>query len=352
MKNFSESLIDWYRQNARPLPWRETRDPYPIWLSEVILQQTRVAQGMQYYYRFLETFPTLPDLARASQEDVLRIWQGLGYYSRARNLHQTAQTLARDYGAVFPGSYAGLIQLKGIGDYTASAIASFAFHEDVVVVDGNVLRVFARWLGTDADIALPKTRKEIKSAVEALLPKGESWLFNQAIMELGALVCVPRKPACTACPVADSCMARKNQVQDKLPVKSKANAKKRRYLNYLLVESGDRLFFRQRSGKDIWEGLFEPILMESDRLFSETSDFLAHLPSPLSVSAVSLFPPVRHILSHQELWVRLCQVRTGAPPDLGEGRWVEKNALADLPLPVIFSKILNPEKGRTLPLTF
>lgn len=352
VSDFSASLIRWFRASARPLPWRETRDPYPIWLSEVILQQTRVAQGLGYYHRFLEAFPRLTDLAAAEQEDVLRIWQGLGYYSRARNLHQTAQILVRDYGGMFPSTYAGLLKLKGVGPYTAAALASFAFHEDVATVDGNVLRVFARWLGVEDDIARPATRKAIGREVSMRLPAGQSWLYNQAIMELGALVCTPRNPGCAVCPVADGCRARLTGRQSVLPVKSRQAVRRRRFLNYLLLEADGHYYFRPREGRDIWEGLFEPILLEAHHSFLSPEEFFAGLPDGSPAGEAHVFPVQRHILSHQELMVSLCLVRLPARPEMPSGRWVPVGKLKEVPLPVIFSKIIGKPNGRVLSLIF
>ncbi len=352
MSDFSVPLIVWYKGSARTLPWRETQDPYRIWLSEVILQQTRVAQGLGYYHRFLEAFPRLTDLAAAAQEDVLRIWQGLGYYARARNMHGTAQQLVSEYGGLFPSTYAGLLKLKGVGPYTAAALASFAFHEDVAAVDGNVLRVFARWLGIEDDIARPATRNAIGREVSSRLPSGQSWLYNQAIMELGALVCTPRNPACAVCPVAEGCRARLSGRQSVLPVKSKPGARRRRFLNYLLLEAGGHYYFRLREGRDIWEGLFEPLLLEAGHSFLSPEEFFAGLPAGSQAEAAEVYPLQRHILSHQELMVSLCRVQLGARPGMSSGRWVPAGELNELPLPVIFSKILGNRTGRVLPLVF
>ncbi|MEY2629135.1 MAG: Adenine glycosylase, partial [Bacteroidota bacterium] len=234
--NFSKSLIQWYLQNKRDLPWRNTIDPYFIWLSEIMLQQTRVAQGLPYFLRFTEAFPTVFDLAKADEEQVLKLWQGLGYYSRARNLHKTAQQVAFEYNGEFPKSYAELLKLKGIGEYTAAAIASFAYNESVPVVDGNVYRVLSRYFEVETDIASLGAKKEFTQLAAELLPAGEANLFNQAIMEFGALQCVPKNPNCTNCIFSDSCAALQKKKVDQLPVKSKKIKVKTRFFTYLVFE--------------------------------------------------------------------------------------------------------------------
>ena len=203
---FSNSLTAWYLQNKRDLPWRNTTDPYKIWLSEIMLQQTRVAQGLPYFLRFIESFPTVFDLANASEEEVLKLWQGLGYYSRARNLHATAKIIANDYGGDFPNNFKELLKLKGVGDYTAAAIASFSFNEVIPVVDGNVYRVLARYFDIETNIALPKAKKEFFELASELISKENPALFNQAIMEFGALQCVPQNPDCSKCVLNSSCL--------------------------------------------------------------------------------------------------------------------------------------------------
>ena len=228
---FAPRLIEWYRRHGRNLPWRHTRDPYRIWLSEVILQQTRVRQGMPYYHAFVEKFPTVNDLAAASEQEVLRLWQGLGYYSRARNLHETARIVAQKHNGVFPGNYAGLLTLKGVGPYTAAAIASFAFGEQVGVLDGNVYRVLARLLGIETDIATPKAKNEFTRAAAALVPADEPDTYNQAIMEFGAIQCTPVAPDCLLCPFQAECVAYNTGRQHELPVKSKKGSVKNRFFH-------------------------------------------------------------------------------------------------------------------------
>ena len=204
---FSNSLIQWYLQNKRDLPWRNSTNPYHIWLSEIMLQQTRVAQGLPFFLRFTEAFPTVFDLANADEEQVLKLWQGLGYYSRARNLHKTAQFIALELNGIFPATYNDLLKLKGVGEYTAAAIASFVYNENVPVVDGNVFRVLSRYFDVETDIASTGAKKEFTQLASELLPKGKANVFNQAIMEFGALQCVPKNPDCSNCVLNDSCIA-------------------------------------------------------------------------------------------------------------------------------------------------
>ncbi len=264
--NFSKLLIDWYLQNKRDLPWRNTINPYPIWLSEIILQQTRVAQGMPYFFSFTNTFPTVFDLANAREEEVLKLWQGLGYYSRARNLHQTAQYIAYDLNGIFPNNYKDLLQLKGIGEYTAAAIASFAYNEVVPVVDGNVFRVLSRYFDIETDIASASAKKEFSAVALELIPKDNPALFNQAIMEFGALQCVPKSPNCSDCIFNHSCAALQKKKVDQLPVKLKKIQVRNRFFNYLIFsDEAENTIIQKRIDKGIWQNLYEFPLIESEK---------------------------------------------------------------------------------------
>ncbi|WP_284653748.1 A/G-specific adenine glycosylase [Flavobacterium terrisoli] len=268
--NFSKSLILWYLQNKRDLPWRNTLNPYFIWLSEIMLQQTRVAQGLPYFLRFTAAFPTVFDLAKASEEDVLKLWQGLGYYSRARNLHKTAQHVAFELNGVFPESYSKLLKLKGIGEYTAAAIASFSYNESVPVVDGNVYRVLSRYFDLETDIASAGAKKEFTALAQELLPKGEANLFNQAIMEFGALQCVPKSPDCGNCILNDSCAALQKKKVAMLPVKSKKVKVRTRHFNYLVFsDEENHTLIEKRTQKGIWHNLYEFPLLETDSALTE-----------------------------------------------------------------------------------
>lgn len=353
--NLSEQLIAWYRLNHRDLPWRNTQDPYAIWLSETILQQTRVAQGISYYFRFLDRFPDIFSLANASEEEVLSIWQGLGYYARGRNLHSAARDIVARFGGKFPASYEELLSLKGIGAYTAAAIASFAFHLDHPVVDGNVIRVITRLFQIEADIKKATTRKQIDTLVEKLLPRGQAYFFNQAIMELGALVCTPQNPQCGQCPVQTQCMARKSGIQQKLPFKEKAPEKKRRFLNYIIIRVKNEVLLRKREA-GIWKGLFEPILLEADKPFSHWTEFENELTkaghSRLHVREIlAISGPFQQNLTHQQLWISVAEIVMDKKPSFS-GNWITDENWETTPKPVFFSKFYRQKQGETLPLMF
>jgi A/G-specific adenine glycosylase len=261
---FAHELLTWYPNNKRDLPWRDIDNPYFIWLSEVILQQTKVAQGMPYYLRFVENYPTIGAMAAAEEKDILRLWQGLGYYSRARNMHQTAQIIVNEYDSNFPNTYKTLKKLKGIGDYTASAIASFAFGEKVAVLDGNVFRVLARVFGVEEDIMSTKGKKVFAELAKNLLPNQQTNTYNQAIMEFGALYCKPSSPDCPNCILRDSCVAFASKKQDILPIKAKKTVAKKRYLHYLVFEFENKLLLKERNAGDVWQGLYDFVLVEKD----------------------------------------------------------------------------------------
>jgi A/G-specific adenine glycosylase len=299
-KKFHKELIRWYLKNKRELPWRETTDPYPIWLSEIILQQTRVQQGMPYYFAFLKQFPTVFDLAHASEKDVLSLWQGLGYYSRARNLHKTAQQIVSEFKGIFPDSYIGLLELKGVGPYTAAAIASFAYKESVAVVDGNVYRVLTRIFGIYEDITLPATKKQIAILAQSLIPTKQADIYNQAIMEFGAIHCTPAEPNCENCPFSGTCVAYSTGDQKILPIKAKAKAKESRFFNYVIIRSGDIVLMKERGANDIWQGLYEFWLHETAQtvLLAELQLDQFHLTEKYLRAE---YGPFKHILSHQIL---------------------------------------------------
>jgi len=263
--DFANSLTRWYLKNKRDLPWRNTQNPYFIWLSEIMLQQTRVAQGMPYFFAFTNAFPTVFDLANASEEQVLKLWQGLGYYSRARNLHKTAQFVATELDGKFPDTYKELIKLKGVGEYTAAAIASFSFDENVPVVDGNVFRVLSRYFDIETDILSSGAKKEFTALAYELMSKDNPALFNQAIMEFGALQCVPKNPNCEVCPLNNGCLALQKNKVDQLPVKSKKTKVKNRFFNYVVfLDENQNTIIQKRSDKGIWHNLYEFPLIETE----------------------------------------------------------------------------------------
>lgn len=311
---FSKSLIHWYLQNKRDLPWRNTSNPYKIWLSEIMLQQTRVAQGLPYFIAFTEAFPTVFDLANAQEEQVLKLWQGLGYYSRARNLHATAKHIAINLNGNFPDNYKNLLLLKGVGEYTAAAIASFSYNEPVAVVDGNVFRVLSRYFNIDNDISDGKTKKIFQNLAQELLPNDTSAQFNQAIMEFGALQCVPKNPKCEICIFSTSCGALQHKKVSQLPVKSKKTKVTDKFFNYLIMKDVEANFIVQkREGKGIWENLFEFPLVETDELLSgedflkklEIMEFFNQKPVDFFVLNEQI---IQHKLSHQNLHIRFFQI--------------------------------------------
>lgn len=314
---FSTALLAWYPRHRRDLPWRHTRDPYAIWLSEVILQQTRVKQGLPYYEDFITSYPTVHELAAAPEDEVLRHWQGLGYYSRARNMHHTAQQVVREFDGQFPTTYAELLRLRGVGQYTAAAIASFAFDEAVAVLDGNVFRVLARVFGITADIAAPANRKVFQQLADSLIPADAPAEFNQAIMEFGAIQCTPQKPDCLFCPLQQQCFAFQHGMVAELPVKSKAKAARTRYFHYLVLRHADTVYMRKRTGKDIWQGLYDFALTETQAAELPALEVLqqvAALGGTLATTQVEEpSSAYRHVLSHQKLEARFHPVWLQAP---------------------------------------
>lgn len=293
---FSAALLPWYREHHRALPWRETKDPYRIWLSEVILQQTRVDQGLAYWQRFIRKYPTVKDLASAPEGDVLKLWQGLGYYSRARNLLSAARQVIAVFGGRFPGTHAELVNLKGVGDYTASAIASICFGQPDAVVDGNVYRVLARLFGITTHIDSTEGRKRFKALAQELIPSDHPGDHNQAVMELGATACTPKNYTCLLCPLQAKCVAFATGRIDELPVKAGTTKTRDRYFNYLHIRKGQGLYMRQRTGKDIWQGLWELPLVESATPLGP-KELLAHLGKGWQVRTQG--EEVKHVLSHQ-----------------------------------------------------
>lgn len=336
---FAKLLITWYLNNKRDLPWRDTTDPYLIWLSEIMLQQTRVAQGLPYFLTFSEHFPTVLDLARADEQQVLRLWQGLGYYSRARNLHQTAKYIAFELGGKFPENYHDLLKLKGVGEYTAAAIASFAYGETVPVVDGNVFRVLSRYFDIETDIAQSSARREFAALAAELMPPSSAALFNQAVMEFGALQCTPKNPGCGTCPLNDSCLAIKYNKVSQLPVKSKKIQSKSRDFSYLVYEdeSGQTLI-RKRTGKDIWHNLYEFPLVESVSAEADLSEVIESVVEKQDIISVKTLDSksTTHKLTHQSLHIRFVSVKV-------RGQLAGGVAVADLeayPFPIVLANFI------------
>jgi A/G-specific adenine glycosylase len=333
---FSNSLLLWYLQNKRDLPWRNTVNPYPIWLSEIMLQQTRVAQGMPYFLSFMDAFPTVFDLAKADEEQVLKLWQGLGYYSRARNMHKTAQIIAFDFNGNFPNNYNDLLKLKGIGEYTAAAIASFAFNEVVPVVDGNVYRVLARYFDVETDIASSSARKEFTALAKEFIPNDNPALFNQAIMEFGALQCVPKNPNCDICIFNTSCAALQKKKVAELPVKLKKTKVTDKFFNYLIfLDDSETTLINKRTEKGIWHNLYEfPIIETENQVdFDTLSNLIQENYSDLEIEAISIYNdnPIIHKLSHQKLHINFYKIEVSKKLING----ISLNSLRNYPFPIV-----------------
>ena len=309
MNNFSEILINWYREHKRELPWRESSDPYLIWISEIMLQQTRVVQGYDYFIRFIKRFPDVTSLAEADEDEVMKFWQGLGYYSRARNLHAAARSM----NGVFPKTYPEVLALKGVGEYTAAAICSFAYNMPYAVVDGNVYRVLSRYLGIETPIDSTEGKKLFASLAGEFLDKSRPAVYNQAIMDFGAIQCTPQNPACLFCPLAGSCMALSKSMVAQLPVKQHKTKTTERFLNYIYVRAGACTFINKRTGNDIWKNLFELPLIETAS--SVTEEELLALPEFIKLFDKEEVPVVRsicrnvkHVLSHRVLYANFYEV--------------------------------------------
>jgi A/G-specific adenine glycosylase len=312
MKHFSGIITSWYSQNKRDLPWRNTKDAYLIWLSEIILQQTRVDQGMSYYLKFASVFPTVQDLAEADNDKVMKLWQGLGYYSRARNLHAAAKMVATEHKAVFPSEYNQILSLKGVGEYTAAAVASFAFNKPYAVVDGNVYRVLSRVFGIESAIDSTTGKKEFSKLANDLLDKKDPATHNQAIMEFGAMQCKPVSPDCSACPMHSHCYAFAKKKVNELPVKEKKIKIRNRYFNYVVLKNNENTVINKRTEKDIWTNLYDFPLIETSAEVNE-SDFLnckewKELIGKSKHVVRSVSAPYKHILSHQKIYARFWEI--------------------------------------------
>jgi len=348
--DFNKKLKSWYLQNHRPLLWRQTSDPYKIWLSEIILQQTRVAQGTPYYEKFILHYPTVFDLASADERDVLRHWQGLGYYSRARNMHFTARQIVDEFGGKFPETASELSKLKGLGNYTAAAIASFSFGEIIPAVDGNVYRVMARLFGVFTDILSNEGKKEFSLLAAQIISREDPATYNQAMIEFGAMQCVPVAPDCSVCPFNSMCYAYEFNMQGKLPVKTKKAASRNRYFNYFILQKDGFLAMQERKAKDIWKGLYDFYLLESDGLIASPDDFpedknIKHI---LAEGRIREIPKVfLHLLTHQRLHVRFWWIDIpenaiiNLPPGLD---FYSLEQVQSLPKPILVDTVLREER--------
>ena len=343
--DFTNSLMQWYLQNKRDLPWRKTVNPYKIWLSEIMLQQTRVAQGTPYFLSFTTAFPTVFDLAAANEEQVLKLWQGLGYYSRARNLHKTAQYVVNELSGIFPDNYNDLLKLKGVGEYTAAAIASFSYNEAVPVVDGNVFRVLSRYFDVETDIAAASAKKEFAALAFELMPKGNPAIFNQAIMEFGALQCVPKSPNCGICIFNTSCAALQKKKVDQLPVKSKKLKVRNRFFNYLVVsDDNENTIIQKRIAKGIWHNLYEFPLIETERV--EDSDCISNLIQSdffkgNEIVGISESNPetIIHKLSHQHLHIKFWKIKVNGTIKNA----INSKTLKTFPFPIVIHNFIEKD---------
>jgi A/G-specific adenine glycosylase len=341
--NFSKILTNWYSVNKRALPWRNTQNPYYIWLSEIILQQTQVKQGLPYYERFTTNYPTVFALAEADEQSVLKLWEGLGYYSRARNLHFTAKYIVNELKGVFPKDYKSLLALKGVGDYTASAIASICYNEPTAVVDGNVYRVLSRYFGIETPINITKGIKEFKALAQELLPEDHIGDYNQAIMEFGARQCKPQSPNCEICPLDNSCVALAKNKVDALPVKLKKTKVTKKYYNFLVTFSEhDTLLIEQRQNKGIWQQLYQFPLIESSKSLMEneviTHDVFTKIVGTQDYT-ITLYnqKEIIHKLSHQHLYTKFWIIEV---PQLNDTA-IPVQRIRDYPVPILIAKFLD-----------
>lgn len=308
IKFLRENLLVWYNENKRNLPWRKDKDPYRIWLSEIILQQTRVNQGLPYYQRFAEKYPKIQDLAKASEQEVLKLWQGLGYYSRARNLHYTAKEIVLKFGGKFPENFPEIISLKGIGNYTASAILSIAYNKPYAVLDGNVYRVLSRLWAVETPVNAAGAEKIYAKLADELLDKQNPGTFNEAMMEFGATVCVPVAPLCMLCPVRGYCDAFAMNKVNELPVKLKIKPQKQRFLNYLFINNEEGFWLKERGGGDIWQGLYDmPLIEKPDEKGLEPDDFHYF---GLKNENNAPYSRQKHQLTHQTLYINFYYIYT------------------------------------------
>lgn len=348
--DFTKKLLHWHnKKNTRTMPWKGETDPYKIWLSEIILQQTRVQQGLQYYEKFMNTFPDIHQLAKAQQKKIFKLWEGLGYYTRCKNLIETAKKIVRDYNGRFPSTYEEIRKLKGVGPYTAAAIASFAFNAPQAVVDGNVQRVLARYFGITAPIDTAAGKNLYAKLALALLDKKKPGIYNQAIMDFGAVMCKPKNPNCTDCVFQKDCMSYKKGWTDLLPLKARSIQKKIRWFRYLIIENADgRIYIRKRTGQDIWKNLYEFVLWESSKLISRkkiaASDFFKKIfhEQKFEISAISEI--CSQELTHQTIRGQFVHIRIAKPIQvLGDYILVKKSRLKDYPFPKFITAYLqNP----------
>ncbi|MFN5054648.1 MAG: A/G-specific adenine glycosylase [Bacteroidota bacterium] len=342
---FRRSILQWnLNKNDRKMPWKGIKDPYKIWLSEIMLQQTRVEQGMGYYNRFIKAFPTVHSLAQSSENQVFKLWEGLGYYSRCSNLIETAKKVSFELGGRFPESREGLLSLKGVGPYTAAAIGSFAFGLPLAVLDGNVMRVLSRVLGIKEPVDQPAVKKKMELLAADLLDEKNPALYNQAIMDFGAVVCKPQQPDCKNCPFQKKCYAFQHGMQAMLPAKSKKIKNRERFLYYLILEHKGKQLVRKRTGNDIWRGLYEFVLMEKDepqelKTLQNFSNW--GLPSVgINKQVVEVSEEIVHQLTHQKIKCQFIHISIDRLINVDGYAWHSKAAIRQFPLPRLLTRYL------------
>ncbi len=344
--DFTRELMEWnLNSNTRSMPWKGEKDPYKIWLSEIILQQTRVEQGLGYYERFVKTFPTIQQLAKAPSEKVFKLWEGLGYYTRCKNLIATAQFISKERKGKFPDDYESILALKGIGPYTAAAIASFAFNLPHAVIDGNVLRVLSRYFGISTPIDSTAGKKLYTRLADELIDKHYPGQYNQAIMDFGAVICKPKQPLCKQCPQKKDCQAFKHNTIQQLPVKEKQLIKKTRWLYYFILNVNGSIPIRKRNSKDIWENLYEFVLYENDQLLEPGEKNLKPVITKLigkhSFKIKNISPVYRQQLTHQTIIGQFIELETAAlPASLKDYELVKKSKLVNYAFPKFITAYL------------
>ncbi len=340
-----QPLYIWYLSNRRKLPWRDIKDPYLIWISEIILQQTRITQGLPYYQRFVSRFPDVKSLAEASEDEIMKIWEGLGYYSRARNLHSTACAILKNYNGIFPNEYSIIRKMKGIGDYTAAAVASIAFGQPYALADGNVLRVLSRYFGIETAVDTSAGKKYFNQLAQEILLNSDPGMHNQALMELGALICTPKNPDCQNCPVNGSCLAYANNTVQKFPLKSKIKEKITRHFNFILIESPLEILIEKRLSNDIWKNLYQLPLIETSHEFGD-EEILNHklvreISKKNNCNLETISPVITQILTHRKISARFIHLKCAEfIHHYDQYFWIGKKEISKFAFPVLIKKYL------------
>jgi A/G-specific adenine glycosylase len=343
---FSEQIISWYEQNKRALPWRGIKNPYHIWLSEIILQQTRVEQGLPYYEKFVKHYPTVAHLAQADEQEVLKLWQGLGYYSRARNLHYAAKQVVNDHQGDFPNDYKNILSLKGVGEYTAAAIASFAFDLPHAVVDGNVFRLLSRYFGIDTPINSTAGKKEFFALANELIDNNNPSTYNQGIMEFGSQQCKPTNPNCLNCPLQEGCVAHQKNRITELPLKLKTIKQKKLYFDYFFFKRKGHTYLKKREGKGIWQNLYDFPLIENESrtnkesILKEAEQWI----NGNNLEIISVSTHYKHILSHRIIYARFWEIEVGQEPSLISAKKIKLEDLHTLPVPRLIEVFLQEKE--------